>query len=244
MLCVIHVMAGKEEEAEMMFKKYPDDTVFSEVFVPKYVSMRRYHGVWCEVIRALFPGYLFIEAPEPKKVFERMRVLPAAMSMVHADIEILSVYSEEEEFLRSLMDEKYMVQMSVGFSIGEELCITKGALKNYHGKIQKIDRHKRIAVLAVTLFGKETPVEVGLEVVKKISRTEFFRWKEEEQRKTQKKKKNPSRNSGFLETVLIKEGLFAGLEGEVLSRQEGRIKVSITMLGQRMELELANDEVE
>ena len=252
MLYVIHVMAGMETAAETLLQKYLDKEYYTEVFIPRYASMRRYGGKWCEILRALFPGYIFIDGTLPERIFTRMKLIPKEMQMIHADTEILSVYPEEEEFIRNLMDEEHIVRMSTGFFIGEELCITKGALKNYKGRIKKIDRHKRIAVLAVELFGRETPVEVGLEIVKKVSKEEFWKWKEEEQRTTGKKqrKKEAGKTESHktakegMEIVLIKSGIFSGLEGEVLSRDDKNVEVSIYMLGQFMKVELGRDEVE
>lgn len=255
MLYVVHVMAGMETAAETMLREYLDQACYTEVFVPKYVSMRRYGGKWHDVLRALFPGYIFIDGTAPDKIFAQIKMIPKGMQIVHADTEILSVYPEEETFIRSLMDEEYIVQMSVGFLIGEELCITKGALKNYQGRIKKIDRHKRTAVLAVNLFGRETPVEVGLEVVKKISKTEFWKWKEEEHRKRGRKhrpgmqeeksrKKDVLQSGKEMEIVLIRSGIFSGLEGKVLSKNGEKVEVAVYMMGQKMQIELKREEIE
>lgn len=252
MLYVIHVMAGMETAAETLLQKYLNQDHYTEIFIPRYTSMRRYGGKWCDVLRALFPGYVFIDGTVPDGIFARMKLIPKEMQMIHADTEILSVYPEEEKFIKNLMDEEHIVRMSTGFFIGEELCITRGALRNYKGRIKKIDRHKRTAVLAVELFGRETPVEVGLEVVKKVSKEEFWNWKEEEQRNAGKKHRkrgakkteNTTTAKEGMEIVLIKNGIFSGLEGEVLSGDEKKVEVSIHMLGQFMKVELGRDEIE
>ena len=60
------------------------------------------------------------------------------------------------------------MKMSEGYIEGDQLVITDGPLTYYEGKIVKINRHKRTAVLEVEFLGRKNQVTVGLEVVGKI----------------------------------------------------------------------------
>ena len=272
MLYVIQVMAGEEEVTETLLKEYLDDSWYTELFVPRYAAVRRYGGVWHDILKAMFPGYVFVETEESEKIFTRLKYIPKSMHIIFSEREILPVYPEEEQFLRSMIDENYIVQMSRGFMIGDRLCITEGALANQQGKLIKIDRHKRIAVLSVNLFGRETPVEVGLEVVEKIPVETFEEWKEEvrtpeekarahrRSKKWQEKysasamdsgksvkfvKKSPllSEKEGAGEIIVIKQGIFAGLEAEVVSRTEDGISANILLMGKEVHVLLRPEEV-
>ena len=275
MLHVIQVMAGMEDVTEKLLRKYLDDSWYTELFVPRYASMRRYGGVWHDILKAMFPGYVFVETEEAEKVFVRLRYIPKSMHIIYAEREILAVYPEEEKFLRDMIDEEYIVQMSRGFMIGDRLCITEGALQKHQGKIIKIDRHKRLATLSVNLFGRETPVEVGLEVVEKVPVEEFEEWKEETKNPAKEKrrqsrsrqwqdrfagnfagrqgsrrrndsgKKIPllSEREGTGEIVIVKNGIFEGLEAEVLERTAEGISAKILLMGNEVNVVLRPEEV-
>lgn len=57
--------------------------------------------------------------------------------------------------------------MSTGFIQGDKIFVTEGPLQGKEGLIIKIDRHKRIAYLQLSMFNKETIAKVGLEIISK-----------------------------------------------------------------------------
>lgn len=61
----------------------------------------------------------------------------------------------------------YEIAVSTGFIEGDKVTITDGPLAGKEAMIKRIDRHKRIAVLNVEMFGECIGVTVGLEVVEK-----------------------------------------------------------------------------
>ena len=85
--------------------------------------------------------------------------------------------------MMDMLDEEDVVRVSTGLMIGDEIWITEGPLRDYRGKIQRIDRHRRIADLQINLFGRQTPVQVGLEVVQKVTKEAFEQMKQDAARK-------------------------------------------------------------
>ena len=57
--------------------------------------------------------------------------------------------------------------MSKGLIEGNQIYITQGPLKGKEGLIVKIDRHKRLAYLQLSMFHKELIAKVGLEIISK-----------------------------------------------------------------------------
>lgn len=68
---------------------------------------------------------------------------------------------------------KYRVDVSTGYIEEDVLYIRKTPLKGYEGHISKIDRHKRIAYVDVSLFGRKITVKVGLEITRKDNKKSF-----------------------------------------------------------------------
>lgn len=237
MLFVVQVMVGKEMGMLELCRKCLDVSSYTELFVPRYVAKRRYQGAWHDVLKELFPGYIFIASDGVKDVHRQILHLPK--TFLTGDYELLPVGSEEEMFFRSLLDESYVIRMSQGLIIEKEIWITSGVLKQHKDKIRKIDRHKRVAILSAHLLGREVTMEAGLEVIQKISASDFEKWKKE------KKKNGADRDTDSRQgIVLIKSGLFEGLEGKVIFRKDGMVTVGVPMMGSEAEIELEQEKVE
>ena len=71
------------------------------------------------------------------------------------------------DFVKAFGKENHVVEMSTGFIQGEQIFITEGPLQGKEGQIIRIDRHKRVAYLQLSMFNKETTTKVGLEIISK-----------------------------------------------------------------------------
>lgn len=82
--------------------------------------------------------------------------------------EFFPLYEQEERFLRRMTGDTTNVAMSVGVMEGDRIIVKEGPLVGMEGKIKKIDRHKRMAILEVELFNRVSEMKVGLEIVEKM----------------------------------------------------------------------------
>ncbi|MCR5798270.1 MAG: antiterminator LoaP [Eubacterium sp.] len=184
MLYVIQVETGKESETVFLCKKYMDPECYKEMFIPRYECKKRYKGEWHVQERNLFPGYIFVQPLSEEEredpiswVRDELAKVPRMTKLICHEDTPVPIYPHEEKFIRSVVDKDYTIRMSEGLILGDELVILNGALKDYRGMIKKIDRHRRLAWIDVDVFGRPTPVEIGLEVAKKVSTEEFEAWK-------------------------------------------------------------------
>ena len=64
--------------------------------------------------------------------------------------------------------EAISVSITVDFAEGDAIVVIAGAWKDTVGVVQRIDFGKQTATINVELFGRETPVEIGFEEVRKM----------------------------------------------------------------------------
>ena len=103
-----------------------------------------------------------------ESLYLELKKVPDLTKMLgHVDGEIFPLYDDEVKFLKSLSDCGHVVEISTGLIENDEVQIVSGPLKGREGIIRKIDRHKRVALIEVELFGKTTQAKVGLEIVSK-----------------------------------------------------------------------------
>lgn len=157
-----------------------------------------------------------------------------------------------------MMNEAYVVECSQGIIIGDRVCITEEPLRNHYGFIWKVDRHRREARLEINFFGRMTSVKVGLQIVTKLPEEKFDKLKKntletysDMQRDSEMKVSTESGVSvETIETarkkiVKIKAGVFAGLQGILLSKNEkNEWRVRIELFEHPTEVVFSGEEIE
>lgn len=165
---VIQVRSKLEEKIKKSCEMIISKEFLKECFVPKNIRLKKVEGKWREVEEILFDGYVFLVSDTPDELFFELKKIPDLTKMLgRSDNEIFSLYEDEVEFLKSFSNFQHIVEMSSGFIENDVVNITSGPLQGKEGIIRKIDRHKRIAIIEVELFGKLTTAKVGLEIVSK-----------------------------------------------------------------------------
>ncbi|MBR1930287.1 MAG: antiterminator LoaP [Lachnospiraceae bacterium] len=160
----IQVLGGKEESTANLCQALLNQES-EELFVPRYVRKKKFNGQWQEVQGILFPGYLFVITDRVADLFFRLKAIQSLTKILRADDAFIPLQPEEISFLQHFGREEHLVEMSTGHKEGDHITITDGPLADFEGKILKIDRHKRIAIIEVDFFSRVTQVKVGLEVI-------------------------------------------------------------------------------
>lgn len=165
---VIQVRGKMEEKIKKACEQRISSDVLKECFVPKHKQLKKINGKWSEVESILFSGYVFLVSDNPNELYLKLKEIPDLTKMLgYSDNEFYPLYDEEVEFLKTFTNQEYIVEMSKGLIENDEIKITSGPLKGKEGIIRKINRHKRIAMIEVELFGKITQTYVGLEIISK-----------------------------------------------------------------------------
>ncbi len=227
---VIQTRAGEEKECVSLCNKRLDSEVYREIFIPKYIAKMHFRKKWHDIVKVLFPGYFFVDTDNIEGWRKELGKIERFTRVLRNAEQIAPITHEEEAFLRGTMDKDYTIRCSTGLIIGDRICITDGPLRDYYGLIKKIDRHRRVAKLEVNLFGRMTPAEVGLEVLTRVTEKEFLQWKKENYMKDETEEDIVESGSSSYEDrfcrcgmqVKIVSGVFTGLKGIFLSKQEGR----------------------
>lgn len=164
---VIQTKNGEEVKNMDVCRRALKACSYCNVFVPKYICMKRYEGAWHYEQRVLFSGYFFIDTNQPEAVEEALAPLDRIMKPVCVGKEFHPIYEEEQRFLESLMDSEYNILMSRGNIVSGICDVEEGPLRKKTAIIRKVNRHKRTADIEVNLFGQKRLVKIGLEIVSK-----------------------------------------------------------------------------
>ena len=165
---VVQVRSGHEKQIAEKCRTMISNEILEECFIPEYVRKKKYLGKWHDVKDILFKGYIFMVTDHIDALYTELKKIPDFVKVIGKKKEMIYPLDEEEvSFMKSFGKEEHIVEMSQGFIQGERIFITEGPLQGKEGLIMKIDRHKRIAYLKLSMFNKETTTKVGLEIISK-----------------------------------------------------------------------------
>lgn len=169
---VAQVNSGQESAVRDMCKQMIDSEILQDCFIPEYETMRKIKGEWCTIRQRLFPGYLFVVTDSISSLLPKLRGIPADIRLLGqngGEGAVLPLSMEEQDWIIAFTDETHCVRMSEGYIEGETITVTQGPLLGQEAIIRKVDRHKRRAVIEMTMFGRTTTATIGLEVVRKTA---------------------------------------------------------------------------
>ena len=165
---VIWTSTAREDRClKLLNERFSD--LFDRAFVPKRTISRKYGQEWRMIRSALFPGYLMVDTDSEriKELSTRLKIFNDFNVVLSTDGDFLPLTETESEFAERIYAKDGIFDTSVGIIEGDRITVTGGPLMGMEGSITKIDRHKRIAILELDMFGKKTRTSVGLEIVEK-----------------------------------------------------------------------------
>lgn len=165
---VVQVRSGHERQIAEKCRTLISKEVLQDCFIPEYVYKKKYMGKWHDVKDILFKGYIFMITDQIEILNVELKKFPDFVKLIgKKKANIYPLDEEEVAFMKSFGKESQVVEMSTGFIQGDQIFITEGPLQGKEGCIIKIDRHKRIAYLQLSMFNKQTTTKVGLEIISK-----------------------------------------------------------------------------
>lgn len=167
---VLHTYSGYEDSVAVNLKQRIEnlnmqDKIFDAI-VPKEKKIKIKDGKRTTLEEKIFPGYVLISMIVTDDSWYVVRNTPNVTGFVGSGTIPTPVSEEEWSFLQKRMgaDEP---KFKVDFEVGELVSITDGPFKDYEGKISEIDQAKGKVKVMVTIFGRETPVELDFLQVRK-----------------------------------------------------------------------------
>ena len=183
---VIQTEGGKERALLSLIEQRVGHDLCTGCFVPRVELSKSFRGVRRRVENVLFPGYVFAVSDDPRRLDEALRGLPNYARVLSTGERWVPLSAVEIAWLRAFLgpDEVgagseldllgcgQVVAMSEGYIEGDEIIVLSGPLMGRTAQIKKIDRHKRLAYLDVTMCGRTKMIKLGLEIVRKKEKSE------------------------------------------------------------------------
>lgn len=167
----IHTYAGYENVVLRNLKQRIDslgmnDKIFN-VIVPIEKKIKIKVGKRVEVEEKIYPGYVLVDMIVTDDSWYVVRNTPRVTGFVGAGVNPVPLKKEEVDYLFKKMDAG-TVKHNIDMVAGETVRIADGPFKDLEGKISSVDQDRGKVKVLVSMFGRETPVELDFLQVKKI----------------------------------------------------------------------------
>ncbi len=112
--------------------------------------------------KKLYPGYLMVQMDLTEDVWFVIRETPGFGDFVGSHLQPTPMSPEEVQNVLGRMDtSQAQPKMAVNFAKGDRVMIKQGPFENTDGVVQEINPEKGTLEVAVTIFGRSTPVSLG-----------------------------------------------------------------------------------
>ncbi|MBU0680048.1 MAG: transcription termination/antitermination protein NusG [Proteobacteria bacterium] len=162
---ILHTYSGFEEKVKTnmleRIKKAGQEEMFGEILVPTEQVVEMIQGSKKTSTRKFFPGYILLNVDLNDETWHTVRGTPKVTGFVGNDLHPEPVSDEEaRKIISRIKDGALKPKPKVMYEAGDVIRVIDGPFANFQGTVDEVHPDKGRVKVMVSIFGRETPVEL------------------------------------------------------------------------------------
>ena len=168
----IHTYSGYEENVyDSLMQRIEtmdmEEKIFT-VMVPKEKKIKIRNGQRKVVEEKIFPGYVLVEMIVTDDSWYVVRNTPNVTGFIGTGTTPTPLSDKEVQSILKKMSTDEETSFSIDLQVGTPVKIGDGPFKGFEGKVNEIDGSRGKVKVLVSMFGRETPLELDFTQIKKV----------------------------------------------------------------------------
>lgn len=170
---VVHAYSGFEKKVAQSLREQADaletSGMFDEILVPveEVVELRRGQRVNAE--RKFFPGYVLVKMDMTDESYHLVKNTPKVSGFLGPAGKPSPISdAEAARIMHQVQEGVERPKPSVTFEVGEQVRVSDGPFTSFNGLVEEVDEERTRLKVAVSIFGRATPVELQYSQVEKV----------------------------------------------------------------------------
>ena len=170
---VLHAYSGYEKKvADSIMdqaKKLGINEHIEDISVPTQNIVEVKRGVRVNTERKIFPGYILIKMNLNDDTWHIIKTTPKLSGFLGNKGKPIPISnSEAQRISQQVVDGEEKIIPAIIYDIGEQVKVIDGPFASFNGEIEQIDEDKARLRVAVSIFGRSTPVDLEYSQVEKV----------------------------------------------------------------------------
>ena len=170
---VIHVYSGFEKKVATAIREQAEQKGlgerFDEILVPTEEVVEVKRGAKVNSERKFFPGYVLIKMDLDEETWHLVKNTAKVTGFLGGRGRPSPISeTEAARIMRQVQEGIERPKPSITFEIGEQVRVSDGPFTSFNGVVEEVDEEKSRIKVAVSIFGRATPVELEYSQVEKV----------------------------------------------------------------------------
>ena len=168
---VVHTLTGKENRVKASIEKMAEakhlTPLLGRILVPTETEIRSAAGKRREVKRKLYPGYVLVQMDMSDEMRHLIQQTAGVTHFVSSSSVPVPLKDEEVNEILHTVGEESQKPKAV-WMVNQSVRVTEGPFAEFSGKITEVNTERETVKVLISIFGRETPVEVDFTQIEKL----------------------------------------------------------------------------